>query len=527
MWRHFHVFAPAVAALIVSLSFNSVARAQVSSGGLISQTVAARLGLERAWFAQVEMDRARARVEHMTLHVNSAQLFSVFEVVSDEGKLVYTERDVDRFGETLGIAKARELATTKHRELLAKGVKATLNALEVPEVTLYLQTTTGMLHAIDAETGRTRWAVSVGRNDHPNMKPGASNNYVVAINGSYIYLLDAADGKMLWRWKSVYGPGAGAAISEDMVFVPTITGEIESYELDNYERPASVYKSSGRALVEPMATERSVCWSTDYGFLYVGHGSKAGIRFRLEAQDSIACHATWQAPNRLFVSSVDGYTYALHEFNGDILWRYSTGHPIRRSPVVVGEVVYTVTDGAGMFCLDSETGNEVWWTPKVDQFLAGSENRVYCVDEVGRLVIVDAKSGGRVATLATDRLDFKLTNLHTDRIYVGTKTGTIQCLHESGVDWPLVHATRAEEARKARPEIVQEGDEPEEGEQPEEPANPFGGAGGGNDNPFGGADDNPFGGGGNDAGGNDAGGADDNPFGDSGDEGVDEDNPFG
>ena len=38
--------------------------------------------------------------------------------------------------------------------------------------TLYVQTSRALIHAIDAETGQTLWAKTIGRPEHPSMTPG-------------------------------------------------------------------------------------------------------------------------------------------------------------------------------------------------------------------------------------------------------------------------------------------------------------------------------------------------------------------
>jgi hypothetical protein len=89
--------------------------------------------------------------------------------------------------------------------------------------------------------------------------------------------------------------------------------------------------------------------------------------------------------------------------------------------------------------------------------LAASKDRVYCLTVTGRLAILDAKTGGRIALMGPNQLDVFFSNTLTDRILVGTATGVVQCLHEVELQWPLVHVNLAEAEQKRRPEIKQEG----------------------------------------------------------------------
>lgn len=107
--------------------------------------------------------------------------------------------------------------------------------------------------------------------------------------------------------------------------------------------------------------------------------------------------------------------------------------------------------------------------------------------------------------MGTELLDIFYPNLQTDRIIVGSKMGVIQCLRETQMEWPLVHAGLAEVEKKERPKIKQEGlDQAAPKPKPKQPA-------AGQQNPFGGA--NPFGGGANPFGGGQGQGGGTNPFG--------------
>jgi hypothetical protein len=84
-------------------------------------------------------------------------------------------------------------------------------------------------------------------------------------------------------------------------------------------------------------------------------------------------------------------------------------------------------------------GKELWFAPGVRQFVAASKDRVYATDDLGRLLVLDARSGGRLERIDLSAFPMKMVNTQTDRIYLATPQGFIQCLHEVGLDKPLVH----------------------------------------------------------------------------------------
>ncbi len=165
---------------------------------MISPAAANRLGLKRAWFTQIDLDRSQARVIGLRQHVSEKRFLTVFEVVTPEGKEHFDERMVDRFGDPLGLDGAEKAAKDRVADLKKENVNAELKTIIVPEITIYVQTDRATLHALDGATGKTKWVTTVGNRDHYSLPPGANDKYVAAINGSTVYVLDQATGNEVW-----------------------------------------------------------------------------------------------------------------------------------------------------------------------------------------------------------------------------------------------------------------------------------------------------------------------------------------
>src|SRR5258708_238229 len=117
---------------------------------VIPQSSLQQHGLTRAWFTQVAVDRANGRI----------------------------------------------LSVTQHGGMLC------------------VQTDQAKIHALDAETGRTLWAVQVGRRGYPTQAPAANSRYIALVNGSTLFVLDRETGKQKWMRQMRGSPGAGPALSE-------------------------------------------------------------------------------------------------------------------------------------------------------------------------------------------------------------------------------------------------------------------------------------------------------------------------
>lgn len=345
---------------------------------------------------------------------------------------------------------------------------------------LLAQTDQAIVHAIDAETGRTLWSTPFGNRLHPCVAAGANDKFVLAVNGSYAYLLDRATGGVIWRKQCAGSPGAGAALSEAYAFLPMVNGTMQGFDLKNAKEVPWVYRSSGHTWVQPLVTATTVSWTTERGHLYVGGASELGVRFRLEAAGGIESRPAYWTPN-YYACSLDGFVYAVNEKTGHTVWKYSTGDRINLAPVAINDRVFVTPDLGGMHCLDAKTGALQWFSPGIRQFLSLTPTRIYAVDSQRRLVAIDAKTGGQQAWLPIPGLNLKLMNSDSDRLLLASDNGMIQCLHEPQIEKALVYGppvAAPKEAPKAAAqkglvEATQEGQPPAGGEaKPAEP-DPF------------------------------------------------------
>ena len=195
-----------------------MAVAKPATGQLVSYDQAARLGLQRTWFAQVGLDRTRHRIASW---------------------LLYYDR-------------------------------------------LYALTSAGTVHAMDAETGELLWTEQIGRPDHPALGPAANDQFLAIISGSNLILLDRHDGRLVWSREVGSAPSSGPALSAEHVLVTLLNGRMEGYQIDAPDKPAWFSQSAGRTYFSPTATTQSISWSTDLGYLYVARPKPLGVVYRLE-----------------------------------------------------------------------------------------------------------------------------------------------------------------------------------------------------------------------------------------------------
>ena len=183
--------------------------------------------------------------------------------------------------------------------------------------------------------------------------------------------------------------------------------------------------------------------------------------------------------------------------------------------------------------------------PNIAELLGVLDNRIYATSMSGGLVVLDVKTGKKLATFNNIRPEYFIVNDLTDRLYLVSNDGDVQCIRSEGANLPTLvsHTEPKKNTKTATPETdptqlpaQTAGNDPfgaakegpfSAGGGNEDPvggggggnADPFGGGGGGNADPFGGGGGNadPFGGGG---------GGNADPFGGGGGDGGMAD-PFG
>jgi outer membrane protein assembly factor BamB len=357
---------------------------------------------------------------------------------------------------------------------------------------VFVLTTGGTLHAFHAETGETMWVASHGNPDWPSLGPTANKDLVAFVNGSSLYVLKRSNGEPALVRRIGGATGASPSMSNTFCYVPMVSGRVEGYSLADSAAPPWFFQSHGRALVAPMVSDSTLVWSTNIGHVYFGNSLVPGIRFRIETGSEIVASPSYRG-QIVMVGTFSGEVIAVHQQTAAEQWRFAAEFPITRSPAAVGGRVFVTTQRPALVAIDLVTGQPLWQTPKITQFAAASAERVYAVDNLNALVVLDAATGAVISRIPSDGRSTALVNDQTDRLYLVSRDGKVQCLHEIGLSQPLVHtpppavapaadaltpAAPAEAVPPSQPAVTPSEDNPF-GSSPSAPAtggNPFGDA---------------------------------------------------
>jgi hypothetical protein len=374
-----------------------IASPALAKNSLVTFESASVNGLERSWFSHVQVDSARHRVEHWLL----------------EGENVFA------------------------------------------------LTSSGTLHALNAETGESLWVAEAGDSSGITTGFAAAGDYVALLTATRLHLIDRHDGHRIWSRRVGGPPSASPALSATHVWVSLLSGRVEAYPIENPTELAWQYQSSGRIFLRPTVTGDVVSWPTDRGFLYVGQANDPRVLYRIETNDEIVTPAIGQTPY-LYSASIDGNLYALNEVNGAERWRYATGYAVTSPPALVEDRAFVASEGPSLHAVDLETGRRAWVLDGASQFVARGGHYTYALDPWGTLYVLDSQTGGVAGTLAAGTGMSAIVNDQSDRIFLVNDTGLIQCLHEIGADEPTWYQKAATPAVPSDSEAATEEQTPAE-----------------------------------------------------------------
>jgi len=63
---------------------------------------------------------------------------------------------------------------------------------------------------------------------------------------------------------------------------------------------------------------------------------------------------------KVYIGSYDHYLYCLDVNDGDVVWKYKTGHVIRSTPAVSDGKVYISSFDSYLYCLNADNGSVIW-----------------------------------------------------------------------------------------------------------------------------------------------------------------------
>ncbi len=349
----------------------------------------------------------------------------------------------------------------------------TIAHITADEVAVFVQSTSGVVTAIDAETGKTMWSRMFGSPDRATLPVKTNDEMVFLASGMKLYAIHKASGEPLWTVDLPHHPSTSPEVDETHIYIGTVEGSVYAYDLSelnrlfqerllpNYIHQARLwrYQAPSEIVSPPVSNGEAVVFASFSGLLYSVSTSDRSLYYQFETADREPIRVPMGRSNQtVFVASDDANVFALDMINGARRWVFTAGEPIRLQPRVVGNHVFVTAGRRGTFCLRTTTGFEQWHQVRAREFLAATPDIVYASDKVQNLLILDREDGSIRGILPYRTLPIRVNNERTDRLYLATKGGLVVCIRERGRETPIWHLYP--DRQPIRPELAPEPPEP-------------------------------------------------------------------
>ena len=327
--------------------------------------------------------------------------------------------------------------------------------LVADEDTVYIQSTSGIMTAFDAETGKKLWSILLGSGEDPSFPVSSNAETALVATGTTLYAVNKRSGAIVWQLKLPQTPSTSPAVDSEQVYIGSLDGSVYAFDLRkveklyrkgrlpqwSYQALSWRYKAPKEITTPPLSNGRVVNFASRAGLLYgVAVKAEGGLIFQRESVDLKPVSAPMkQSGEFLYMASEDFNLYCINRNTGVTKWTFPSGRPIQKAPHVIGRHVFVLPSRGGIFCLSSETGDRVWHQRKIEHFLAATPKLVYTADSFDNVILLSRDTGNLLGALPLGGFKIQLANDRTDRLFVCTEQGLIVCIRERNRPFPLYY----------------------------------------------------------------------------------------
>lgn len=374
---------------------------------------AEEIGLRREWIVQTPFDSSRGRLEHV------AVADGIVVAIATDGSLHGIPTAA-----AAGRPAAGSVAWTRHLDTAAAGM-------------------------------------------HP---PAIGNGVVVVANAFHAFGIDQATGRTLWQEPLPSPPTAAPVVSGDWIYLPIEGGRLVRLAIDPYREPViermvarkeeagrkkekkdePVVRSKplpfgeklkpllvathGRVELTPLPFQGGVLWCTTDGTLTALMPAKPDWQ-RLEfILDRPLAGRPLVRGKSLFVATNAGAAAAdviridLQPAGMVFAWRVPIAEAVAGDMSMAGDAVLVPLATGGLAALAADDGGLRWTHERPLQLLTVTPQRLWCLDDMGRLATIDPADGTRLRQYCLGSFRLPVVNSMSDRLVLAASGGAVTML---------------------------------------------------------------------------------------------------
>ncbi|SHE41254.1 Beta-barrel assembly machine subunit BamB [Modicisalibacter ilicicola DSM 19980] len=316
---------------------------------------------------------------------------------------------------------------------------------------LFVADQSGLLRAIDAENGETRWEVALDAPVSSGLTAVAGRVYLGTRNGE-VLALDQEDGEEIWRSRVSSEVLAAPQANRSLLVVQSVDGAVTALDRESGEE-RWVYTTNQPALtLRGTGTPRVIEQVTFAGF---ANGRVATLdnrsgqslwdlrvavpqgRSEVDRLVDLDGQPLLTRDGRLYVTSYNGRLLALEATSGEILWSREMSSYL--TPLLVGDTLFTVDEASHVLALDALSGRLLWESDALEgRWLTAPafvDGHIALGDYEGYLHLLDADDGAIAGRedLGGDGISLPLL-ADEGRLYIMTNDGELSAFDVEPVE---------------------------------------------------------------------------------------------
>ena len=321
---------------------------------------------------------------------------------------------------------------------------------------LYVASTSGTLYCLNAENGSEIWSqtLDIIWQSSPTVNQGKI--YIGSID-DHIYCLDADDGAILWDVPTGDWILSSPAFYQDKIYIGSYDGSF--YCLNATDGTENWIADIGSIWSSPAIENNRVYVGGYEGTMYCLNADSGQVIWTNETPNGVIVSSPAISDGKVFIGSNDKYVYCFDTDDGSVLWQTITVGIVQSSPAVSDGIVY-VGSGPRVYALNATTGQRQWSTPTggdVDSSPAIADGKLYVGSMEGMFYCLDTETGNEIWTYdEIGPISWASPAVVNGRVYIGSDDHSVYCFRENnppmvpddisgptqgGMEEPLVFST--------------------------------------------------------------------------------------
>ena len=283
----------------------------------------------------------------------------------------------------------------------------------------------------------------------PILQFANNNEYlIVADNLTKYYMLDIRNGNLVWSKRNLAPFNSQIKIYKDRFFIIDFTNTLRCIsmkngeELWNFQTETSFIRSQKKLSMAVM--EGVIYFNNSLGDISAINIDDGGLIWQLPTTNNIIVDSAFSLEtsdivsdgDNLFFSNNKNQFFSIDIKSGNFKWVNKVNSNVR--PTLVGNFLITVSLEGYLIVIDKITGNIIKVTDifnnfnpkKRDKifpvgFVVGQKN-IYLSTNIGRLLVIDIKSGKTISTLKIDNEKISRPFISNKDLYLVKKNAIIK-----------------------------------------------------------------------------------------------------